>query len=162
MGMVNYLSKFSRKLATLTAPINAVTGQKEFCWDRYQQKAFKEIKDEITRLPTLCSFDLNRKHRVSADSSLLAVGAVLLQPNDAGEWQPVEYASRKLMEAEQRYAMIEKEALAITWACEKFNYYLIGREFEIETDHKPLVALLGEKNLAKLPLRVQRFKVRMI
>ena len=163
MGMVNYLSKFSMKLADMAAPINAVTGHKsEWCWDDCQQKAFERIKSEITHLPTLCSFDLSKKHRVSADSSNHAVGAVLLQQNSSGLWQPVEYASRKLTEAERRYAMVEKEALAITWACEKFDYYLVGREFEVETDHKPLVAILGEKDLSKLPLRVQRFKLRMM
>ena len=163
MGMVNYLSKFSMGLANMAAPINSVTGHSsEWCWEASQRKAFENIKAELTRLPTLCNFDLSRKHRVSADSSMLAVGAVLLQQSDKGDWQPVEYASRKLTEAEQRYAMVEKEALAITWACEKFDYYLVGREFEIETDHKPLVAILGEKDLSKLPLRVQRFKLRMM
>ena len=73
----------------------------------------------------------------------------------------MEYASRKITTAEVRYAMIEKEALGITWACEKFDYYLVGRAFEIETDHKPLIALLGEKHLSQLPLRVQRFKLRL-
>ena len=161
--MVNYLSKFSRRLADIAAPINAVTGHRaEWCWEDAQKTAFEEIRKEISCLPTLCNFDLNRKHRVSADSSCRAVGAVLLQLNDNSEWQPVEYASRKLTEAEQRYAMIEKEALAVTWACEKFDYYLVGREFEVETDHKPLVAILGEKDLSKLPLRVQRFKLRMM
>ena len=58
--------------------------------------------------------------------------------------------------------MIEKESLAITWACEKFDFYLVGTDFEIETDHKPLVPLLGEKDLSNLPLRIQRFKLRLM
>jgi len=73
-------------------------------------------------------------------------------------WQPVEYASRKMTGAETRYAMIEKEALGITWACEKFDFFQVSRKFEVETDHKPLIALLGEKDLSQLPVRVQRFK----
>jgi len=60
--------------------------------------------------------------------------------------------------AKTRYAMIEKEALGITWVCEKFDCFLVGR-FEVETDHKPLIALLGEKDLSQLPVRVQRFKM---
>lgn len=64
-------------------------------------------------------------------------------------------------EAEKMYAQIEKKALAITWACEKFDYYLSSNTFEVETDHKPLVWLLGEKDLASLPLRCQRFKRRL-
>ena len=35
----------------------------------------------------------------------------------------------------------------------------IGLKFSIETDHKPLVPL---KNLDELPLRVQRFRMRMM
>ena len=75
---------------------------------------------------------------------------------------PVAYASRKLTDAERRYGQIEKEALAITWACEKFDFYLVGRQFEVETDHKPLNPLLGSKDLSELPLRIQRFKMRLM
>ena len=61
---------------------------------------------------------------------------------------------------EQRYAQIEKEALALTWACERFSDYLIGLKFTIETDHKSLIPLFSYKHLDELPLRVQRFRMR--
>jgi len=32
----------------------------------------------------------------------------------------------------------------------------------VETDHKPLLSTLSEKELAKLPIRVQRFRLRMM
>ena len=129
---------------------------------RSQQYAFEDIKSELVKAPVLCAFDVTKRHRVSADANKSALGAVLLQETEENRWQPVEYASRKMTDAEIRYAMIEKEALAITWACEKFDYYLVGRKFEIETDHKPLISLLVEKDLSQLPLRIQRFKMRLM
>ena len=63
---------------------------------------------------------------------------------------------------EQRYAQTEKEALALTWACERFQHYLIRAKFSIETDHKPLVPLLSMKTLHQVPIRVQRFRLRLM
>lgn len=57
-------------------------------------------------------------------------------------FKPIYYASRKLSNVERRYSQFEKEALAVRWACEKFYRYLYGIEFEICTDHKPLVIVL--------------------
>lgn len=55
---------------------------------------------------------------------------------------------------EQRYAQIEKETLALTWACERLSQYLVGSKFFLETDHKPLTPLLSTRNLENLPIRV--------
>ena len=66
-----------------------------------------------------------------------------------------------MSETEKRYAQIEKEALASTWACEKFSTYILGKKFTIETDHKPLVPLLGIKHLDSLPPRILRFRLRL-
>ena len=62
-----------------------------------------------------------------------------------------------MSDTERRYAQVEKEALAVTWACEKFSTYILGKKFMIEMDHKPLIPLLGTKHLDNLPPRVLRF-----
>ena len=50
----------------------------------------------------------------------------------------------------------------MTWACERFADFLIGKDFQIETDHKPLVPLLTSKNLDELPVRIQRYCMRLM
>ena len=45
----------------------------------------------------------------------------------------------------------KKEALAITSACEKFLDYILGDRFQIESDHKPLIALLNTKQMDNVP-----------
>ena len=66
-----------------------------------------------------------------------------------------------MSDTEKRYTQIEKEALAIVWACDKFSTFVIGMHFTIETDHKPLIQLLSSKHLDSLPPRVLRFRLRM-
>ena len=163
LGMANQLSKFSPNMANKTKPLRDLLSNKnQWCWDRPQQEAFEDIKNEISKSPVLSLFDPNRETTVSADASSYGVGAVLMQKQVNGEKRPVAFASRAMTPTEQRYAQIEKEALAITWACDRFADYLMGLQFHIETDHKPLVPLLGTKRLDELPLRVQRFRMRLL
>ena len=85
-----------------------------------------------------------------------------MQQQPTGEWKPIAYISRALTVTEQLYTQTEKEALAVTWACEPFRDYLVDLHFHIETDHKPLVPLLTSKNLDELPIRVQCFRLRLM
>ena len=161
LGMVNQLGKFSRNLAELTQPLRELLSKKQaWLWGPNQEQAFSSIKNELSQPTTLTLYNPEAQTKVSADASSYGLGAVLLQKsNDL--WKPVAFASRTMTETERRYAQIEKEALATTWACEKFASYLLGLEFMIETDHKPLVPLLGMKNLDSLPPRVLRFRLRL-
>ena len=106
-------------------------------------------------------YDVSAKTKISADASAYGLGAVLLQ-NQQEKWRPVAIASRTLSETETRYAQIEKEALALTWALEKFAEYVLGKAVVLETDHKPLVPLLGQKSLDLLPPRVLRLRLRLM
>ena len=87
---------------------------------------------------------------------------MISQKQPTGEWRPVAYQSRSLAPTEQRYSQIEKEALAITWACERFSHFVLGLTFHIQTDHKPLIPLLSTKALDELPPRVLRFRLRLM
>ena len=63
---------------------------------------------------------------------------------------------------ECRYAQIEKEASAITWACERFTDYIVAKSIVAETDHKPLAPLLNTRTLDEVPPRVQRLRRRLM
>ncbi|KAL7833199.1 hypothetical protein SRHO_G00302170 [Serrasalmus rhombeus] len=133
-----------------------------WAWGSQQQEASDRIKEELTTPPGLALYDTNAEMLVSADASSYGLGTVLLQKQPGTAWKPIAYASQALTTTEQRYAQIEKEALASTWACERFEEFLLEKTFHIETDHKPLVPLLGSKTLDALPPRIQRLRMRLL
>ncbi|XP_011406246.1 PREDICTED: uncharacterized protein K02A2.6-like [Amphimedon queenslandica] len=164
LGMVNQLSKFIPNLAERTKSMRELLHKnRQWTWEEPQQEAFDAVKlASLLCTPALALYSSNAKTIVSADASSFGLGAVLLQEQKNGDVEPVAYISRSLSATEERYAQIEKEALAFTWACERFSDFLIGIQFSIQTDHKPLVPLFSTKRLEELPVRVQRFRIRML
>ena len=57
---------------------------------------------------------------------------------------------RRALTDTKKWANIEKEMHAMMIGCEKFSYYLYGKHVDIETDHKPLEAII-KKPLAQIP-----------
>nr|XP_058971272.1 uncharacterized protein K02A2.6-like [Pocillopora verrucosa] len=162
MGTVNQLMKFVPNLATMTQPLRELlSSHSAWCWGPAQEQAFKEIKQCLTSSPVLQIYDPSLETKVSADASSYGLGGVLLQKH-GDRWAPVAYASKSLLDVEKRYAQIEKEALASTFACERFTDYILGKDIILETDHKPLVPLLSTKELDQLPVRIQRMRMRLM
>ena len=159
--MVNQLGPFFPRLAELSQPLRELLStNRAWSWGPAQDEAFAKLKLELSADTVLALYDPQAATKVSADASNYGLGAVLLQ-QDGTRWRPVTFASRTLTETERQYAQIEKEALAATWACEKFSQYLLGLHFTIESNHKPLIPLLGTKRLDSLPPRVLHFRLRM-
>ena len=161
LGMINQCGKFSPNLAELTKPLRALlTKNSKWHWDQPQQDAYAAVKEEIVKPTVLALYNPTADTKISADASSFGLGAVLLQ-KEGKAWRAVAFASRAMTDTERFYAQIEKEALATTWACEKFADYILGKHIAIETDHKPLVPLLSRKRLENLPPRILRFRLRL-
>ena len=86
---------------------------------------------------------------------MAGLGAVLFQ-----EDRPVAFASRALTETESRYANIEREMLAVVFGCQRFQNFLFGQDFIVESDHKPL-ELIHLKHLSSAPARLHRMLLRL-
>ena len=92
----------------------------------------------------LAYFDKTAHTRVIADARPVGLGAVLVQKVN-GQSPTVCCASRS--DLERRYGQTEKDALALVWACERFNLYLNGSpEFDLVTDHPALKTIYGPRS----------------
>ncbi|XP_011686369.1 PREDICTED: uncharacterized protein K02A2.6-like [Wasmannia auropunctata] len=72
--------------------------------------------------------------------------------------------SKTLTKAQQNYSQIEKEALALVTAVERFRKFIFGRHFVLQTDHRPLLALFRTtKGLdTRTANRLKRWALRLI
>lgn len=158
LGFVGYLAKFIPNLSELATPLRETCKKSvEFSWQRPQQEAFIKIKQAISNAPTLHYFDTTKPVTISADSSSHSLGAVLLQDE-----KPIEFAAKSLTETQQRYSQIEKEMLAIVFACKRFKYFVWGRSgITVYTDHKPLIGLMT-KAISELSPRLAQMRLKLL
>ena len=110
-------------------------------WTPECEQAYRTLKEKLTTSPVLAPFTPNETSTLTVDASGQAIGAVLSQRE-----HPVLYVSRKLTDTETRYSNIEREGLAIVWACQRLKHFLLGAKFIIQTDHKPLIHIFGPNN----------------
>ncbi|CAB4040233.1 Transposon Ty3-G Gag-Pol poly [Paramuricea clavata] len=138
LGMINYLGKFLPNLSKETAPLRQLL-EKNVQW-RFEQPhetAINTLKKMITSSPVLAYYEPKLPTRVTTDASKAGLGAVLEQNYD-GEWKPVAFAIRAMTQCEQHYAQIEKETLAIVFACERFHEYTYGkRKYDLGVEFTP-------------------------
>ena len=82
------------------------------------------------------------------DASNVALGCVLSQKDDKNMDHPIYYASRQLIAAEKNYSTIEREALGMVFAVQKFCHYLLGYPFTFYVDHDALKYLINKPDLS--------------
>ena len=155
IGMVNYLSKFSTCLSELAELIHELAKERvPFNWGPEHSEAFSLIKKELTAAPILAYYNPKKQMVLQTDASCKGLGACLLQNE-----KPVYFASKALTEMQKGYVAVELESLVVTWAMEKFHHFLYRNQFTLETDQKPLEAILS-KSLNQATPRLQRILIR--
>ncbi|XP_070180343.1 uncharacterized protein [Littorina saxatilis] len=168
IGLISYYRRYVPKFSDLVSPLTNLTKGKlpnKVKWDEKCQVALEKIQEILSEHPVIVLPDFQKPFTVRTDASNIGIGAVLLQERD-GRFHPVTYASRKLLDREQRYSTVERECLAIVWAVDKFSRYLYGQEFMLETDHRPLTYLKQSKlkngRLTRWALALQEHKFQIV
>ncbi|XP_048586200.1 uncharacterized protein K02A2.6-like [Nematostella vectensis] len=160
LGLVQYVGRYIPDLATLSAPLRALTRQSvPFEWTQKQEDSFRDMKRLMSASETLAYFDRESETTVIADASPVGLGAVLVQ-RKAGENRVVAYGHRSLTDVEKRYSQTEREALSLVWACEHFQMHLLGTKFKLITDPKPLTHVFNNANSKSTP-RLERWSLRL-
>ena len=154
--MTNYLHKFISNFSEKTAPLRELLWNDiHWSWEPAQQQAFDTLEADISQPPVLRYFDPSKPVLLSINATKSGLGAACLQ-----DGYPVAYASQALMEVETQYAQIEKELLSATFTCRKFHDFIYGWQATIETDHKPLTAVVN-KPLRSAPAHLQRMLLQL-
>ena len=156
LGMINFLAAHIPNVSTITAPLRSLLKSDTlFTWGPEQANALTKIKELLSTAPVLSYFEPTVTSTIQADASQHGLGACLLQRG-----KPIAYASRSLSPAECNYAQIEKELLAIVFACQKFHHYIYGFQTKVQSDHKPLESIVN-KPLHKVSPRLQRMLLKL-
>lgn len=157
LGMLKYIAQIIPNATKLTTKLREVTKKDhKFEWNQELEKEFNAIKRVIMSDQVLALYDPEKDTVVQTDASKYGLGCVLMQ-----EGKPVAFASRTLAPSEVKYAQIEKELLAIVFACERFHFYLYGRTFLVESDHKPLESLM-KRDIDDVAIRLQRMMMKLL
>ena len=82
---------------------------------------------------------------ITCDASDYVVGVVLGQRVDK-KLNVIHYASKTLDIAQRNYATIEKEFLAVVFACDKFRSYIVDSKVIVCTDHAAIKYLMDNKD----------------
>lgn len=152
LGLAAYLGQRTvPHYSTLCQPLWTMIKEKSMQWTPERLEAFTKLREALLEEVNLAYFDPNKSVVVQTDASGTGVGGVLLQDN-----KPVIFCSRLLTETERRYAQIEREFLGIVFTLKRLEKYLIGIDFELQTDHRPLISIF-KKPIDCLSNRLQRW-----
>ena len=158
LGMVTYMGNFIPHLSHHTEPLRQLLKKDvTFYWDDQLTRSFQEIKHLLKKATSKPLGYYNRRKAVivQVDASLRGLGTCLIQ-----DGKPIAFASKSLTGAESRYANIERELLTVIFACIRFNTYLQGCRFTVQSDHKPL-EMIHLKSMHNAPPHLQRMLLQL-
>ncbi|XP_048589654.1 uncharacterized protein LOC125573262 [Nematostella vectensis] len=175
-GLVNQVANYAQLRETMAPFKPFLSPRCKFTWSPDLESAFQESKEAIVQAirEGVEIYDMQRRTCLRPDWSRRGIGYFLLQQHCScpsgipdccpGGWRITLAGSRFLSPAEQRYAAIEGEALAVAWGLEQTRYFTQGCDnLVVVTDHKPLVKIFGDRTLDEITnSRLFRLKQRTL
>ena len=103
--------------------------------------SFTSAKNILSKRTLLYHPSMDAITRITVDASDIAIDAALEQVIE-GDVNPLAFFLRKLTATQTRYSTFDRELLAVYETIRHFRYFLEGRTFHIQTDHKPLTTAM--------------------
>jgi len=141
IGAANYYRGFIKDFASAAAPLyNALQRDDPsvFPLTGACLEAINRIKMLMTTSPTLLAFRSDLPVRIEVDASSYGAGAVLSQPRSHVAYGPVAYYSHRYQERERAFGARDLELFALFLAIQHWRTWLVGKFFEVHTDHMGL------------------------
>ena len=146
MGHVGFYRRFIKDFSEISKILcRLLEKDANFDFDEPCRSAYEEIKSRLVSVPIMLSPDWNNEFKIMCDASDYAMGAVLGQRTKK-IFKVIYYASKTFNKAQENYSIIEKEMLAMVFACEKFKPYILGYHAVIHTDHAIIKYLMAKKD----------------
>ncbi|MBW0492756.1 hypothetical protein O181_032471 [Austropuccinia psidii MF-1] len=144
----NLLAKASKLPQKITALTSLLKKDSPFIFNEEALSQFQILKEAFTTSPILSHFNPSLPAIVDTDASDYALGAVLSQVNDSGK-HPIAFDSCKLLQAELKYEIHDKELLGIVLALKHYRAFLLSlsNSFVVLTDHPSLQYFMYSKVL---------------
>jgi transposase InsO family protein len=160
LGFCNFYRRFVADYADITRPLERLKGKDvAWRWGVEEQAAFDGLKEAFVQAPVLMMPDMNAPFRVETDASDFAMGAILSQADEHGDWRPVAYFSKALQPAERNYDVHDKELLSVVRALEMWRPYLEGSPHRVDifSDHRNLEFFMTTRDLNRRQARWSLF-----
>nr|GEW12926.1 reverse transcriptase domain-containing protein [Tanacetum cinerariifolium] len=146
LGHARFYRRFIKDFSKIARPMTRLLEKDTpFIFSQECVDAFQTLKRKLTEAPILIAPDWDMPFELMCDASDFAIGAVLGQHHDKHS-RPIHYASKTMTEEESKYTTIKKEMLAVVYAFEKFQSYLILNKSIVYTDHSALKYLFAKKD----------------
>nr|GEU83753.1 reverse transcriptase domain-containing protein [Tanacetum cinerariifolium] len=163
LGHAGLYRRFIQDFSKIGRPmIHLLEKETPFGFSKDCIDAFETLKKKFTKAPILVVLDWNLPFELMCDASDFTIGAVLGQ-RKTKHFQPIDYASKTMTEAQIHYTTTEKEMLAVVYAFEKFQPYLVLSKSIVYTDHSALKYLLSKQDakprLLRWVLLLQEFDI---
>ena len=125
LGRLQYISRFIARLTDICEPIFRLLRKNQpTVWNDDCQCAFEKIKECLLSPPVLVPLTPGRPLLLYLSVSDIALGCMLAQLDDSGKERAIYYLSKRMLEYECKYIMIERLCLALVWATRRLRHYV--------------------------------------
>jgi hypothetical protein len=142
-GKVNFLRHFIPNYAELTLGFNRLLNKgSEFVWDTTTNTTFEALKLALTHTPLLFPPDYSRYYFLYLAASDSTIAMVLVQEDDPHDEHVIYYLIQSLMTTEAKYLHVEKLALVVIQAVQRFLHYILLCKATVISDCNPMQHIL--------------------